>query len=101
MHEIKALAVDVTCFNLPPDMSNLQNFQRHLKGLSAFEDEKSFIEYYIEQLKQVFGKQAEIDPSITTSFDLYIQSCETGRSIVIHVKNSLITENLNYWDRDR
>lgn len=101
MHEIKAWAVDVTCFNLPSDMSNLQNFQRHLKGLSAFEDEKSFIEYYIQQLKQVFGKQAEIDPSITTSFDLYIQSCETGRSIAIHVKNSLITENLNYWDRDR
>lgn len=105
MHEIKAWTVDVTCFNLPPDMSNLQNFQRHLKGLCDFEDEKSFIEYYIAQLKLVFMKQAEIDPSITPSFDLYIQSCRTGQSLALHVPNlvlsSPISENLNFWDRNR
>ncbi len=38
---IKAYDVDVTCFNLPPDMSNLQEFQRNLKALSDFTDEKN------------------------------------------------------------
>jgi len=105
LHEIKPYNIDVTCFNLPPDMSSLQTYQRNLKPLSGFKEELDFIWYHIEQLKQVFGTQAEIDPSITTSFDLYIQSCRTGKSIAMHVENLRISppipENLNYWDRNR
>ncbi len=102
IHEIKAWVVDVTCFNLPPNMSNLQNFQRHLKSLSSFESELSFVKYYTEQLKEVFAVQASIDPSITPSFDLYIQICATGQSLALHVPNlalsAPISEKLNYWD---
>lgn len=103
MHEIKVWEVNVTCFNLPPDMSSLQSFQRHLKGLSAFENEKNFIEYYIDKLKHVFTTHAFIDPSITPSFDLYIQSCETGKSLALHVPNLQLsipsTEKLNFRDK--
>lgn len=103
LHQIKPYAVDVTCFNMPPDMSNLQNFQRNLRSLSSFEDELDFIEYYTQQLKQVFGKHAQIDPSITTSFDLYIQSCNNGESLAMHIANTQIgmsiPKKLNYWNK--
>lgn len=39
MRTIEPWVVDVTCFNIPPDMSNLQEFQRNLKGRSEFEDD--------------------------------------------------------------
>ena len=103
LHQIKPYEVDVTCFNMPPDMSNLQNFQRNLKSLSSFEDELDFIEYYKQQLKQVFGRHAQIDPSITTSFDLYIQSCSNGKSLAMHIANTQIgmpiPKNLNYSNK--
>lgn len=105
IHEITAYNVDVTCFNLPPDMSSLQNYQRNLRALSFFGEEKEFIEYHIEQLKIVFATHAEIDASITTSFDLYIQSCATGESLAMHVPNLQlgmpIPKNLNYFDRNK
>ena len=87
IYQIMSFSVDVTCFNIPPDMSSLQNFQGNLRSLSSFDSEIEFITYYIEQLKQVFGIHAQIDPSITTSFDLYIQSCSTGKSLALHVPN--------------
>ena len=99
IHEIKPYCVDVTCFNMPPDMSSLQNFQGNLRSLSSFDNELEFTAYCIDQLKQVFGEHAQIDPSITTSFDLYIQSCSTGQSLALHVPNlvlgSPIPENLS------
>ncbi len=105
LHEIHPWIIDVTCFNLPPDMSNLQNFQRNLRSLSSFESELSFLKYYTQQLKQVFAVQASIDPSITTSFDLYIQICATGHSLALHIENpvlsSPIPKELNYWNRKK
>lgn len=105
LHEIKPWIVDVTCFNLPPDMSNLQNFQYNLRPLSSFENELSFFKYYTEQLKQVFAVQASIDPSITTSFDLYIQKCKTGQSLALHIENPVLSsptpKELNYWNRNK
>lgn len=103
MHTIEPWTVDVTCFNLPPDMSNLQNFQRNLKSLCHFENEFLFLDYYIEELKRVFAVQASIDPSISTSFDLYFQNCQTGQSLMLHIKNAMlpspIPKTLNYWDK--
>lgn len=103
MYESQANDVGVTCFNVPPDMSNLQNFQRKIKPLSAFTEKLEFIQYHIKQLKQVFATHAEIDPSITTSFDLYIQSCSNGESLAMHVANIQlgmpIPKKLNYWNK--
>ena len=103
MYENKKNDVGVTCFNVPPDMSNLKKFQSRIKPLSAFTEEIEFIQYYIEELKQVFATHAEIDPSITTSFDLYIQSCETGNSLALHVPNHALAKNIldgiNYYNR--
>ena len=103
MFEIKLWTVDVSCFNLPPDMSSLQDFQRQLRSLASFSSELEFIEYYAQELKKIFAIQASIDPSITTSFDLYLQSSTTGHSISLHVTNAVSTTNLtkelNYWKR--
>ena len=102
LHEIKPWTVNVTCFNLPPDMSSLQNFQRHLKSLCDFENELFFIDYYVKELKQVFSLHASIDPSITTSFDVYFQRCIDGHSITLQIENkafcSSVQKELNYWD---
>lgn len=87
IYEVKEWTIDICCFNPPPDISNFQNFQRNLRSLSSFDKEIDFITYYIEKLKQLFAIQSLIDPSITPSFDLYFQSCETGHSLALHVKN--------------
>ena len=102
MYAIEPWSVNVTCFNLPPDMSSLQKFQRNLRSLSSFEREINFIDFYIQELKEVFAIQASIDPSITTSFDLYLQICETGHSLALHIENSILSsplpKELNYWN---
>lgn len=95
--------VHATCFNIPPDMSYLQEFQRHLKGRSEFKDDLHFMAHYIIELKKIFAHQASIDPSVTASFDVFFQSCSTGESIALHIDNPLlgmpVPQNLNYWDR--
>lgn len=95
--------VGVTCFNVPPDMKYLHNFQHSLKPLESFSNDQDFVLYYIEQLKPVFGGHAQIDSSITASFDLYIQSCRTGKNIALHVPNLNFIlpepEKMNYWNR--
>ncbi|CAP02965.1 conserved hypothetical protein (plasmid) [Acinetobacter baumannii SDF] len=105
LHKIQPWVVDVTCFNLPPDMSSLQNFQRNLRGLSSFENEIDFLEYHIQELKQVFAMQASIDPSITASFDVYLQICETGHHLALHIENQVLVplppKELNYWNRNK
>lgn len=103
LREIRPYTINVTCFNLPSDMSSLQSFQRNLRNLESFDNELLFIEYYAQQLKQVFATQASIDPSITTSFDLYLQVCKTGHCLALHVENHVlnapIQKELNYWKR--
>jgi len=89
MHEIKEMVVEVTCFNLPPDMTSLIDFQKNIKPLKFFNADRDCVLYYIDNLKEIFATQASIDPSITASFDLYMQSCETGKSIALHIENHL------------
>lgn len=91
INEIKEWTIEVCCLNIPSDLSLLQDFQRNLRSLNSFESERHFISYYIEHLKTIFTKQASIDTSVTPSFDLYLQSCETGRSFAIHIENNFLT----------
>lgn len=101
--EVKDWDVHVTCYNIPPDVSNLQDFQRNLKPMEYFEKEEDFISYYTQSLKIIFASHASIDPCITSSFDLFIQSCQTGNAIAFHIPNhtlpSPIPDDLNYWDK--
>lgn len=79
------------CLNIPSDLGLLQSFQRNLRSLNSFESEGQFISYYIEHLRTIFAKQASIDTSVTPSFDLYLQSCETGHGFAIHIENNFLT----------
>lgn len=90
MNEIKAWEVDVCCYNIPPDMSFLQEFQRNLNPMSYFKTHQEFLNYYIHDLKKIFATHASFDTSITTSFDLYIQSVETGSGIALHIENKVM-----------
>lgn len=95
--------VDVACFNIPPDMSILQNFQQNLKSRTEFKDDMQFLAYYINELKKIFAHQASIDPSITASFNVFFQSCTTGESIALYINDPLlggsVPQDLNYWNR--
>ncbi|WP_092705769.1 hypothetical protein [Acinetobacter sp. yr461] len=91
VNEIKEWTIEVCCLNIPSDLALLQDFQRNLRSLNSFESEGHFISYYIENLKTIFAKQASIDTSVTPSFDLYLQSCETGCSFAIHIENNFLT----------
>lgn len=105
MDEVKHHQAIFTCFNIPADLSNFVNFQKNLKSAKDFDNDQEFIIYYITRLKEVFATQSTIDPSITPTFDLYIQSCVTGESIATHVSNfalsAPISDNLNYWNKFR
>jgi len=105
INEISPNHVSIQCFHLPPDMSSLQNFQKNIKPLKTFLHDLDCIDYYIGHLKEVFASHASIDPSITTCFDLYLQSCETGKGIALHVPNTAlatpIPKGLNYWDAQK
>lgn len=102
LSEIKEWEVNIACFNIPSDLSSLQIFQRQLKPMADFKTEEEFLAYYTENLKQIFAMHASIDPSVTTSFDLYLQSCCTGDSLAIHVQNLQLgmdmPHDLNYWN---
>lgn len=95
--------VDVACFNIPPDMSILQNFQQNLKSRNEFKNDMQYMLHYVNELKKVFAHQASIDPSVTSSFDVYFQSCSTGEGIALYIENHLqdkpTTQIPNYWDR--
>lgn len=91
VNEIKEWTLEVCCLNIPSNLALLQDFQRNLRSLNSFESESHFISYYIEYLKTIFAKQASIDTSVTPSFDLYLQSCETGCSFAIHIENNFLT----------
>lgn len=103
--ELKPWTVMVNCYHLPPDMGIFQSFQRQLKSLSDFTDELHFLDHYIKQLKIIFGAHAQIDPSITTCFDLYLQSCSTGAELFLNIDSefqpSTISSNFNYWDEHK
>lgn len=88
--KIEAGTVEVFSLNLPPDLVRLKEFQNRLRSLNSFDNETQFIMNYIDQLRGLFALQASVDPSVTPAFDLYLQSCETGRSIAMHVENNLL-----------
>lgn len=93
----------INVYNLPPDMSMFQNFQRNLKSMADFDQPNDFFNYYIQQLKIIFSTHALVDPSITPSFDLYFQSCTTGNKVIFNVESESlpmkIPDHFNYWDK--
>lgn len=93
----------MSCFNVPPDLTLLQEFQRELRPLSSFASWYEFTVYYKIYLFKIFTTHSRIDPTITSTFDLFLQCCDTGKSILLNVGNVIpplpVPETLNYRDR--
>lgn len=85
--EITKNQINIHCFKLPTDLSHLQSFQQKIKPFYTFKHDIEAIHFYSNLLKQIFIEHACIDPSISTTFDLYIQSCRTGKNVILHIKN--------------
>jgi hypothetical protein len=87
IQEIQANQLNIHCFKPPTDLALLQYFQQQLKPFHAFQHDLEAIEFYILLLKQIFIEHARLDPSITSTFDLFIQSYRTGKSLMLYVDN--------------
>jgi hypothetical protein len=71
-------------FNLPEGLiDELTSLYNNLKECSSFGNSAQFVDYYLDQLSPLYFKQSCIDPTITSQYDLYIQDCTTGRSIIL------------------
>lgn len=94
LNKIELGTVEVCCLNIPPNLAYLKDFQNNLRSLQSFDNEVQFLNNYIDQLKIIFAMQASIDPSVTSEFDLYLQSCHTGQGLALHIENSLLTSSI-------
>lgn len=90
LNKVEQKTVEVCCLHTPPDLSYLKNFQSNLRSLNSFDSTVQFLTCYVEQLKQIFAIQASIDPSVTSAFDLYLESCHTGQRLALHIENPLL-----------
>lgn len=90
LNKVEPKTVEVCCLHTPPDLSYLKNFQSNLRSLNSFDSTVQFLTCYVEQLKQIFAIQASIDPSVTSAFDLYLESCHTGQRLALHIENPLL-----------
>jgi len=94
LNKVEPGTVEVCCLHTPPDLSYLKNFQSNLRSLNSFDSIVQFLMCYVEQLKQIFAMQASIDPSVTSAFDLYLQSCQTGQRLALHIENPLLISSI-------
>lgn len=94
LNKVEPGTVEVCCLHTPPDLLYLKNFQSNLRSLNSFDSTVQFLIYYVDQLKQIFAMQASIDPSVTSTFDLYLQSCQTGQGLALHIENQLLPSSI-------
>lgn len=71
--------------NIDVIVSNLQSLYAELKDYSFFPNKTDCINYYIKQLSPIFKIQSQIDPLMSQSFDIFLQS--RSESFLSHVPN--------------
>lgn len=72
-----------------PDDPIYQLFVNSLKKVDTFLNKIDFFNYHIELIKYFFKRQKRIDESITSSFDVFIQSTKSGKGIILSIENEL------------
>jgi len=72
--------------NIDVIASNLQSLYAGLKDYSVFSNQTGWMNYYIKQLSPIFKIQSQIDPLMSQSFDIFLQS--RNESLLNHVPNT-------------
>ncbi|EOQ74560.1 hypothetical protein [Acinetobacter lactucae] len=72
--------------NIDVIVSNLQSLYAGLKDYSAFSNKADWMNYYIKQFSPIFKIQSQIDPLMSQSFDIFLQS--RSESLLNHVPNT-------------
>ncbi|WP_336166654.1 hypothetical protein [Acinetobacter sp. 161(2023)] len=72
--------------NIDVIASNLQSLYAGLKDYSAFLNKTDWMNYYIKQLSPIFKIQSQIDPLMSQSFDIFLQS--RSEFLLNHVPNT-------------
>ncbi|MDD9315060.1 hypothetical protein [Acinetobacter lactucae] len=72
--------------NIDVIVSNLQSLYAGLKDYSAFSNKTDWMNYYIKQFSPIFKIQSQIDPLMSQSFDIFLQS--RSESLLKHVPNT-------------
>jgi len=71
--------------NIDVIISNLQSLYTELKDYSVFPNKIECMNYYIKQLSPIFKIQSQIDPLMSQSFDIFLQS--RSEFLLNHVSN--------------
>lgn len=72
--------------NIDVIASNLQSLYVGLKDYSVFSSKTDWMNYYIKQLSPIFKIQSQIDPLMSQSFDIFLQS--RSEFLLKHVPNT-------------
>lgn len=72
--------------NIDVIASNLQSLFVGLKDYSVFSSKTDWMNYYIKQLSPIFKIQSQIDPLMSQSFDIFLQS--RSEFLLNHVPNT-------------
>ncbi|MDS7967384.1 hypothetical protein RMB12_10200 [Acinetobacter sp. V117_2] len=72
--------------NIDMIASNLQSLYVGLKDYSVFSSKTDWMNYYIKQLSPIFKIQSQIDPLMSQSFDIFLQS--RSEFLLNHVPNT-------------
>ncbi|MFI8144563.1 hypothetical protein [Acinetobacter sp. ABJ_C5_2] len=72
--------------NIDVIASNLQSLYVGLKDYSVFSSKTDWMNYYIKQLSPIFKIQSQIDPLMSQSFDIFLQS--RSEFLLNHVPNT-------------
>jgi len=78
LQECKTNEIILWLFN--PDVSaitqELKDLYASLKPRKDFDSPQNWLNHYIDQFSQIYKKQAQTDPMMSTSFDVFFQSTE-------------------------
>ncbi|CAI3137353.1 hypothetical protein MWMV8_MWMV8_01115 [Acinetobacter calcoaceticus] len=75
--------------NIDVIASNLQSLYAGLRSCSFFSDKTDWINYYIQQLSEIFRKQSQHDKLMSESFDIFFQTKD--EYIFGHIPNTQTT----------
>jgi hypothetical protein len=77
-------------------LQSVKHLHSNLKECRLFESPSRFVDYYLDQLTPIFFEQSSIDPTITSHYDIYIQSCITGEFVLMGYSNSNVIDDLSH-----
>lgn len=84
---INVMHAHFSMFAGTPNDPIYQQFTDALRPINAFNSFQELLIYHIDLIKSFYKRQQSFDESITSSFDLFIQSTKTGHGFIQTINN--------------